>query len=355
MSQGGGIGSLKYGIAAGVLLLYAGVCSWVVSGMGADYRKEAAQKADLARETPPAERPGALATDTKALAKGPEPAPPIAPAPAPRVEPTVPPAPRMVDPPPVASVAPPKAIAKAAPTKLIDPFWSDPAQTKKWDLDHLTPEGERELGAALHEMVLHDHPELDEGPLPKRLKDAAKPYLEARSRKDVNYTFTVLDCPQFNVFSHPGGYVYVCKGTFDWISEDEDHALGFILAHEIAHIDLAHAITCLRSNDVKKLDVGTVFLFNAVLIPAGYFPEQLDYDADRWVVERMFKAGRSRYEVLAFLRKLEDYAKAGKFEYKRKKPNDEPRVRPLDNHIRAHPIPSDRLEAVRALIEKFQK
>ena len=343
MSQGRGIGALKSGIVAGVLLLYAGVCSWVVSGMGDDYRKQAAKKLASAPETPPLERTSLPATDAKALARAPEPTPPTVL----QVEPVAPPTPR--------PVKPPRAVAKAAPTKPIDPFWNEPAQLKKWDLDHLTPEGERELGAALHEMVLHDHPEVDEGPLLKRVKDAAKPYLEARTRKDVNYTFTVLDCPQFNVFSHPGGYIYVCKETFDWISEDEDHALGFVLAHEIAHVDLAHAVICLRSDDVKKLDVGTVFLFNAVMIPAGYFPEQFDYDADRWAVERMLRAGRSRYEVLAFLRKLEDYAKASKFEYKRKKPNDEPRVRPLDNHIRAHPIPSDRLEAVRALIEKYQK
>ena len=196
---------------------------------------------------------------------------------------------------------------------------------------------------------------MNSGPLQKRLEDAAKPFLAAITRKDLEYTFTVLDCPRLNVFSLPGGYIYVCKGLFDWIAEDEDYALGFILAHEIAHVNMAHAITCMRDPDIKKnFKFGTSLFFYAAMIPGGYLKPQ-DQAADRWAVEQMLKAGRSRYETLAFLRRLEDYAKVNGFENKRKTPIDPPPVPILDNHIRAaYPIPRTRLEDAKALIDRLR-
>ena len=41
-----------------------------------------------------------------------------------------------------------------------------------------------------------------------------------------------------NAFSTPGGYIYVSRGLFDLIGEDEDYALRFAVGHEIAHVDL---------------------------------------------------------------------------------------------------------------------
>ena len=98
---------------------------------------------------------------------------------------------------------------------------------------------------------------------PRRLEEAAEPYLESVARKGLTYTFTVLDCDESNAFSHPGGYVYVCRGLFDWIAEEEDYALEFVVAHEMAHVDLGHAADCLRDPEVKKIDTGTVPLFYA--------------------------------------------------------------------------------------------
>ena len=313
---------------------------------GESYRKREAP-ASIARNPKPPATPTIEPVDRpeppRTIARAPDPVavPPPAPAPAPTPDPVPAPAP---PPPAVAKVDPKPAVAAPAPPP-IDPFWTEPTQQKKWDLDHLTAEDERQLGMALNEMVLHFHPRLEVGPLPKRLNNAAKPYLKSVARKDVEYTFTVLDCPQMNVFSHPGGYVYVCKGLFDQIGDDEDYALEFIIAHEMAHVDLAHAIVCLKDPLVKKMfDIGTVPLFYGVPIPGGYLKDQ-EFEADRWAAERMLKLGRDRYQMLAFLRILEVYAKSNGFENYRKKPGEPPFVPLFDNHIRAHPVPSNRLES----------
>jgi hypothetical protein len=366
----GGPGLVKYGAAALILGLYASLSAWMVAGEGTAYR-EAHRKAIASK--PEAEPAGAQPEPAPAivLAPEPKPAPPPAhePKPVPSSTPHPKPASHPAGPspehkPPATHVepkhrpstpTPPKAGSAVAKAQPADPFWGEPDQQKVWDLDHLTTQDEQALGAALNRMILHADAEIVNGPLPRRVADAAKPFLAARARKDVDYTFTVLDCPRMNVFSTPGGYIYICRGLFDWIAEDEDYALGYILAHEIYHVDQAHAITCLRDPAVKeKLKLGTVLLFYAVMIPGGYLKQQ-DLDADKWAAQQMLKAGRSRYETLAFLRRLEDYAKSNGFENKRLNPRDKPDVPLLDNHIRAHPIPRDRLEEVKALIDGPRK
>jgi predicted Zn-dependent protease len=251
----------------------------------------------------------------------------------------------------------PKATQPASAAKaevVIDKFWDQPEQLKVWDLDKLTPEDEAKLGANTNQAILHNHPQLKVGSLPRRFEDAAEPYLKSGSRKEVNYTFTVLDCEGSNVFSAPGGYIYVCRGLFDWVDDEEDYVLEFMIAHEMAHIDLAHAITNLRDPEVKKLGMGTVPLFYSVAIPWGNTEAQ-EYEADKWAWERMKKLERSPYKMQAFLRKLVDYSKKNGFENFALKPTEPPSVPLLDNHIRAHPAPYKRLRALRQLINPALK
>lgn len=345
--SGGGIRLVKFGAGAVILALYAAVSAWIVAGEGKAYRESIASKS--APAPAPVADPGPVESPATPAPKVPEPPPEPTPAPTPSPPPAV--KKEASHPAPRADRTNPAPAKKAAAHKP-DPFWNEPDQQKIWDFDQFTADDERNLGRALHRMVLRDHAEVDDGTLIKRMENAAKPYLAAVSRKDVEYTFTVLDCPHLNVFSHPGGYIYVCKGLFDWIAEDEEYALGFILGHEIAHVDLGHAVVCMRDPEIKKnFKFGTSFFFYAVLLPGGYLKKQ-DQEADHWVVERMLKAGRTRYEMLAFLRRLEDYSRSNGFENKRLIPTDPPKVPILDNHIRAHPIPRSRLEEAKTFIDR---
>lgn len=334
MTGGGPTGMIKYGIATLLVASYAGVSAWLVAGEGEAYRK--AHREALALKAAPDPSPPPVAPPPKPESSASSPPPPIDPPPAP------PPPKKEAAPPPPPVVAMPATPPPAPrPSPPIDPFWLEPEQQKFWDLDKLTSSDEARLGAALNQMVRHVHPPLRVGPLPRRMEDAIQPYLKSVARKDVKYTFTVLDCEAANSFSVPGGYVYVCRGLFDWLAEDEDYALAFVLLREIAHVDLGHAVADLKEPDVKALNIPTVNLFFSIVIPGGYTEAQ-EYEADRWALERMLKAGRSRYEILSFLRKLEDYAGKSGFENERLKPNDEPKVAPIDNHIRTAPIPRAR-------------
>ena len=162
-----------------------------------------------------------------------------------------------------------------------------------------------------------------------------------------------------NAFSHPGGFIYVSQKLLDMISEDEDYALEFAIAHEIAHIDLGHALTCLKDPGVRAFSDGTLQKLYFLIIPHAY-PDNLEFAADTWAYQRMKGLGRSDHDCFAFLRKLDSYAKANGFADRRGKPEDLLKSRagkpdafpvfsPIDNHLRAHPPALDRLDHLKQL------
>jgi len=68
------------------------------------------------------------------------------------------------------------------------------------------------------------------------------------SRPTLPWTFGVLKEPaSFNATSAPGGYVFVTRGLLKQV--DNEAQLAGVLAHEIAHVTLQHAL--MRYDDVK--------------------------------------------------------------------------------------------------------
>jgi len=233
----------------------------------------------------------------------------------------------------------------------LDPFFGLPQAKEKWNLDRLSAAQEMELGRQLNEMVLlprFNHQEM-KGALVRRVIEAADPLLAARLRKNIDYKFFILDSKAINAFSHPGGYVYVTSGLLNWISQDENYALQFALAHEIFHVDRQHALTCLKDANVRKLPYGTLTLFYLLIFPRGYYPEQMDFDADTWALQQLQKLGCTRRECLMFIRRWERYAEDNDFLMERALPESGKVASLFDNHYRAHPSALTRMKRLESL------
>jgi hypothetical protein len=254
---------------------------------------------------------------------------------------------RSTSPPPLPAAKNANAVDQR---KDLAGIWDQPALRASWDVAQLTTDDEIRLGRALHELILQFNRPLDTGPWQRRVEEAAEPFQKTVARKDIPYTFTVLDSNAVNAFSHPGGFVYVSRGLFNLIGEDEDYALEFVVGHEIAHVDLQHALKILRDPGVMKLSEGTLQKLYMLIIPFGYL--DLDLEADAWVYRRMKQLGRTERETLTFLRKLEGYAKANGFENGRAKPQPGRDASPLDNHFRAHIAAWRRLKHLKELAGK---
>ncbi len=238
----------------------------------------------------------------------------------------------------------PAAAEMAAKAKE---FWDQPYLKKSWDIDAVARDAQLEmnLGRELHDVIVQLNPTLEDSLL-RRVEETAEPLLKTVAHKDIRYTFTVLDSNTVNAFSHPGGFIYVSRGLFNMVGEDEDYALEFVLGHEIAHVDLKHAVKCLQDSGVKKMPWGTLQKLYGLIIPAAFLDEQ-EYEADKWVFGRMRTLGRTNRECLAFLNKLDGYAKIHGFVNGRAKPSPNSSI--IDNHVPAQTAAYKRLKRLKEL------
>ena len=265
------------------------------------------------------------------------------------------------------AVVPPGTLAPEPKTDKVaatlnpfasSPFWDQEPFKRRRKVDQLTLDDELEFGADLHNLIVQLNPVLNEGSYLRRVEEVAKPLREHLRRKNVNYTFTILDSDVVNAFSHPGGYVYVSRGLFDLIGEHEDYALQFAIGHEIAHVDLQHALRCLQDKRVmNNLDMGTVQKLYLLIIPFGYLIDEKanvdqELEADAWICNRMQRLSRTPREVLSFLRKFEGYAKKNGFYDGRAKPQLGNDSSPLENHYRSQTAAWKRLNELKEFMQK---
>jgi len=248
--------------------------------------------------------------------------------------------------------AEPSVAEKLDALKKANAYWSQDYLKKVWDVDRLATDTamEMELGRQLHDVIVDLNPTI-QNELLRRVRETAEPLLKTVSRKDIRYSFTILDTDAVNAFSHPGGYIYLTRGLFNLVGADESYALEFVLGHEMAHIELRHAIKCLQDPGMKKTlgPLGTIQKLYGVIIPSAYMDNQ-EFEADAWVFTRMRRLERSNRECLAFLNKLDGYATAHGFADGRAKPKTGYSL--VDNHLPAHTAPFDRLKRLKELRDK---
>lgn len=159
--------------------------------------------------------------------------------------------------------------------------------------------------------VIADHPEVP------RLERIANQLARNSERPEVHYSVKVVASKAINAISLPGGKLYVTEGTLQAVeSEDE---LAAILAHEIAHNSLRHAL-----QQRERASHGDLGLMAAVLagvlsnrgevavmaaqIQQGalnHYGRKAEMEADRHAISYLVKTG---YKPAAMLTVLEGLA-----------------------------------------------
>ena len=122
----------------------------------------------------------------------------------------------------------------------------------------------------------------------------------------------LFDAPdKINAFAAPGGFVFVTTGLLNFV-EDEDE-LAFVLAHEIAHIEMDHGLNAIIQNEGAKLfqsatgDMGLDGLFGDLLSwgENGY-SKDLEQEADLRGGEIMASLGYDWQSGVNVMKRLEE-------------------------------------------------
>lgn len=89
-------------------------------------------------------------------------------------------------------------------------------------------------GKRNHERVLWEYRVYHNDHLTAYCNNIARNIAAVSERPSLPYQVILLDSDEVNVFGGPGGYIYVTRGFFDFVSSETE--LAGALAHEIVHV-----------------------------------------------------------------------------------------------------------------------
>lgn len=181
---------------------------------------------------------------------------------------------------------------------------ADPDTAAKWD--DLTIQQEIDIGDSVSVEIVARYGGVWKNTVATQRVNLVGRVLARYAKRDsLDWRFGLLDSDAVNAFSAPNGRVFITKGLYKLLANDDE--LAGVLAHEISHADLKHAAKMIRDanrsgvfKDVAKsvgndavagskladlpmvsqlVEQGTAVLVDGLLIK-GY-PKESEYEADR--------------------------------------------------------------------------
>lgn len=155
-------------------------------------------------------------------------------------------------------------------------IWSDivrDADQPGLRLTRLSAAQEMQLGRDL--LKTKPWPEDPDPAAAARLATVAQPMLAHVHRPEITYEFHVVQAPMINAFALPGGQILVTDAMLKFVQSDSE--LAEALGHEIAHVDLRHAVEHYQ----YQYRLGTlVELFHRLVTMPYSADQELDADAE---------------------------------------------------------------------------
>lgn len=180
------------------------------------------------------------------------------------------------------------------------------------------------LGTAAAAHILHDTPLLENEALTTYVACVGLRLVDHLPADRATWRFAVLDTDAVNAFSLPGGLVFLTRGALENCSNEAQVAA--VLAHEVAHVVLRHAVTSLdkdllevlrnaarrEMDELLQTDEETQHLIEELdqvgddlyAMSQAPFRQGLEIEADREAVFVLVAAGYDAREGLALLQQL---------------------------------------------------
>ncbi len=177
-----------------------------------------------------------------------------------------------------------------------------------------------------------------------RVRKVGQTLLDHMDKRDVPYSFKVIDGKEINAFSLPGGPVYVYRGLLDMMGDDDD-ALACVLGHECGHVNGRHAARQISSQYVTNLLLLAIPNPTAANLAGGAasivslkYSRDDEYEADR---RGLSYAHFARYDPEGMIR---FFAKLQRLEKREGGGGPE--------WLQNHPVTKARIEKAKMLIER---
>lgn len=235
---------------------------------------------------------------------------------------------------------------------------TNPVSGKK-DFSLINKQQEIAMGAQGHRSVLKQMKKYNNPRLQAYVNNIGQQLARHSHRKDIKYTFTVLDDPSVNAFALPGGYIYVTTGLMAYLNSEGE--LAGVLGHEIAHVTARHGVkqqsagmgaAILMSVLAKNTDSINKNQMNQLskALLSGYGRDH-ELQADKLGAEYLARIGydpRNMIDVISVLKSQEEFDK-----YQARREGRQPRA--YHGVFASHPGNDVRLQKVVAAANQYKK
>lgn len=172
---------------------------------------------------------------------------------------------------------------------------------------------EEKLGKVIVEDILSRNPGFEE--IKNPAIDSALGIITNRLRNnigltDYQYTIRLINNPEVNAFTLPGGNIFICKGLIEFSEYPEEVAA--VLAHEIGHVEKRHVVSKLVKELGLALILGILTNGDPVIITeigktvlSSVFDREQEREADQFGLDLLVKSNISPQSMATFFRRLE--------------------------------------------------
>jgi predicted Zn-dependent protease len=175
------------------------------------------------------------------------------------------------------------------------------------------------IGRTAHPQILKEFGYYYDQNIQNYVSDIGQRLASVSRRRDMEYTFTVLDTDMVNAFAVPGGFVYITRGIMAYFNSEAE--LAGVLAHEIGHIVGRDSATMISQNLLGQFAtlatiaagaasssssgmeaaLATSQLYSSLMLG---FSREREYRADEQSVEYMSLLGYDPFQLASFMKTL---------------------------------------------------
>ncbi len=200
----------------------------------------------------------------------------------------------------------------------------------------LSTKQEIELGSKYAKEFEEKYGLVNDAELQERVNFLGQKITNVSDRKDITYTFKVVDNKEVNAVAIPGGFVYVFKGLVDYMPTDEE--LSGVLAHEVTHVVKRHSVHQMEKNlwtTAITILAGVLSGNSTVANLAPYFGEAVmagysrkdEKQADTIGFDYLMRAKNNPYAMYVAMSKLNDLPDKGSYGIFSSHPDSQARLR----------------------------
>ena len=191
--------------------------------------------------------------------------------------------------------------------------------TGKQDIVLISENKEVAIGKKMHAELVAKNSIYSDQELQQYVSEIGNKLVRNSHRKELKYTFSVVDDPNINAYALPGGYIYINRGLLAYLNSETQ--LAAVLAHEIGHVTARHSVlqqtASVGSNilaAIAYIGTGSKDLADASnmagnVLVRGYGREH-ELEADRLGAEYLHNSGYDPdglIEVITILKNQEQY------------------------------------------------